>query len=68
MSRIMLNVLESALLRPEDDTQELWQMTGRIEALVSWLKARRKTALSTVYADDVAAILGYSMEGEKNEQ
>ena len=57
----------SSTVRPEDDTQELWQVTGRIEALRDWLQKRRKTALSTVYIDDVAGIMGFDLEDKKYE-
>ena len=56
----------SSTLRPEDDTQELWQVTGRIEALRDWLKIRRTTSISTVYIDDVAGIMGFDVEGERH--
>lgn len=57
----------SSTLRPEDDTQELWQVTGRIEALRDWLKIRRTTSISTVYIDDVAGIMGFDLKGEEHE-
>ena len=58
MAEISVNVPESAVLVPENDTQELWQLEGRIEALRGYLKARRTTPLCTVYVDDVLAIIG----------
>ena len=58
MSNISVHVPETAILRPEDDTQELWQLEGRIEALRSYLMNRRTSTLSTVYIDDVLAIIG----------
>ena len=57
----------SSTLRPKDDTQELWQVTGRIEALRDWLKIRRTTSISTVYIDDVAGIMGFDLKGEEHE-
>ena len=57
----------SSTLRPEDDTQELWQLTGRMDALRDWLKQRRTTSLSTVYIDDVAGIMGFDLEDKKHE-
>ena len=57
----------SSTLRPEDDTQELWQLTGRMDALRDWLKQRRTTSLSTVYIDDVAGIMGFELEDKKYE-
>lgn len=57
----------TTMLRPEDDTQELWQLTGRVEALRDWLIKRRSTPLATVYIDDVAGIMGFDVEGERHE-
>lgn len=58
MADISVNIPESAILTPENDTQELWQLEGRIEALRGYLANRRTSTLSTVYIDDVLAIIG----------
>lgn len=58
MAEISVNVPASAVLVPENDTQELWQLEGRIEALRGYLANRRTSTLSTVYIDDVLAIIG----------
>lgn len=46
------------LLVPENDTQELWQLEGRVDALRSWLKSRRVDENDKVYINDVLAIIG----------
>lgn len=56
---IGLNVPEMV---PENDTQELWQITGRLEAVKGYLLRRRTTSLATVYVDDVLAMLGFEPE------
>lgn len=58
MSEISINVPESAVLTPENDTQELWQLEGRIEALRSFLKSRRVDADDKIFIDDALAIIG----------
>lgn len=47
---------------PENDTQELWQLSGRMDALRDYLLNSRVTSTSTVFVDDVLAIIGCSVK------
>lgn len=50
------------LLVPENDSQELWQLSGRMDALRDYLLNSRVTSTSTVFVDDVLAIIGCSVK------
>ena len=58
MSGTTLNVPEEALLRPEDDLQELWQLNGRVNALHDYLMHEAKGFFSSA-EKTVCILMGF---------
>ena len=55
----MIEVTRSSELVPENDLQELWQLSGRVEAVCGWLKSEsERDSAYLVRAKDVLAALG----------
>lgn len=51
----MIEMVEKKELIPENDLQELWQLSGRVQATVAWLKQLLPDEL--VNAGDVLEML-----------
>lgn len=52
------------LLIPENDLQELWELSGRVKAVLVWLEKEGKYAEGSV----VAAMLGMPMQTDTDEE
>lgn len=55
----MIEVTKTSELVPENDLQELWQLSGRVEAICGWLSAEvERDHGYVIRAIDVLAALG----------
>lgn len=55
----MIEVTNKSELIPENDLQELWQLSGRVDAVCGWLSAEvERDHGSVIRAVDVLAALG----------
>lgn len=61
----MIEILKSkTTLTPETDLQELWQLSGRVEALVALCEREQDTGFHSIDVDIVLAVLGYAKAEE----
>ena len=59
---VALNVPKDELL-PENDTQELWKLCGRVEALRGMILAKmEKDPNPLFYGKDICAVMGWKHE------
>lgn len=47
------------MLRPEDDTQELWELCGRAEALHGLIRRKHRMELKAIDLGEVEAVMGW---------
>ena len=54
----MIEMVEKKELIPENDMQELWQLSGRVQAVVAVCKAETNRGFNSVDASLILSILG----------
>ena len=52
----------SEMLRPEDDAQELWELSGKVEAFHNMIRWKRRNDCSSISLDEVETVMGWDEE------